>query len=97
MNTKSHHGDTEKGLVMRLTLHERYIFHLSGGYIEGSLVGNNTPEEAYMSLKGLTGQDFGYDARAWKKWFAENDIETAYQGLVRRSGKKRKELTEDDD
>jgi hypothetical protein len=30
-------------------------------------------ETAFNRLKQLTGQDFGYDAEAWKKWFKENN------------------------
>ena len=29
-------------------------------------------EKAYERLKQETGQDFGYDVEAWRKWFREN-------------------------
>lgn len=31
-----------------------------------------TREEAYEMLKERTGQDFGYDVDAWKKWLKAN-------------------------
>jgi hypothetical protein len=33
-------------------------------------------EHAHNRLKRLTGQDFGYDVKAWRRWFDENpDVE----------------------
>lgn len=29
-------------------------------------------EEVYEFLQKLTGQDFGYDQEAWRKWYREN-------------------------
>jgi hypothetical protein len=31
-----------------------------------------TREETLAILKLMTGQDFGYDVKAWRKWFDEN-------------------------
>ena len=31
-----------------------------------------TKEQAYKTLKAETGQDFGYDVDAWRKWLKEN-------------------------
>jgi N6-adenosine-specific RNA methylase IME4 len=28
-------------------------------------------EQAHSELKGMTGQDFGYDVKAWKQWFKD--------------------------
>ena len=40
-----------------------------------------TREEAYETLKWVTGEDFGYDIEAWERWFSENDLETAFKGV----------------
>ena len=37
---------------------------------------------AYARLKLITGEDFGYDARAWRRWFKRNDAQTALKGLI---------------
>jgi hypothetical protein len=29
-------------------------------------------EQAYLELKELSGEDFGYNARAWERWLDEN-------------------------
>jgi hypothetical protein len=29
-------------------------------------------EEAYLKLKKMTGQDFGYDVPKWRQWFKNN-------------------------
>ncbi len=29
-------------------------------------------QAAYATLKGMTGQDFGYDAQKWRAWMEEN-------------------------
>lgn len=81
---------------MRATLHDQCIFHLAGGHIEDSLYGNMTPQEALMALKNITSQDFGYDIEAWKKWFKENDLDTAYQGLTRHAKKKHNRSNKDE-
>ena len=39
-----------------------------------------TREDAYETLKECTDQDFGYDTKAWEKWFRENKPEVAWQG-----------------
>jgi hypothetical protein len=31
-----------------------------------------TPERAYAELMRLTGQDFGYDTKAWERWLDAN-------------------------
>jgi hypothetical protein len=31
-----------------------------------------TKEQALKVLQRMTGQDFGYDVKAWRKWFDEN-------------------------
>ena len=36
------------------------------------------PEEAYKLLKGLTGQDFGYDEKAWRDWYKATDEDSLY-------------------
>ena len=31
-------------------------------------------EEAHRLLKVLTGQDFGYDTKAWRAWLAQHNV-----------------------
>lgn len=35
-------------------------------------IGYMTREEAYLTLKEYTGQDFNYDVKAWAKWLKNN-------------------------
>jgi hypothetical protein len=45
-----------------------YLFYLTEKGDPGDLF-RPTPEAAYEKLKELTGQDFGHDAEAWRRWF----------------------------
>lgn len=39
-------------------------------------------DKAYKYLKHVTKQDFGYDAEAWAKWFAEEERPYRYFGSM---------------
>lgn len=36
-------------------------------------------EEAYNTLKALTGQDFGYDVKQWRNWFKNHPVSTNHK------------------
>lgn len=67
--------------MSRLTLEQILIFNLDQRISEDDRMTYMTREDAYETLKECTCQDFGYDAKAWKKWFRENEFEVAWKGL----------------
>lgn len=57
------------------------------GFENYYLLGLNSKDEhdrnqSYEVLKAISGEDFGYDAKAWTDWFDNNDYETAFKGLI---------------
>jgi hypothetical protein len=59
--------------MTRLTLGKLYLANLQERLPGGR--GHMTKEQAYEALKQYTGQDFGYDIKAWRKWLRENKKE----------------------
>lgn len=59
---------------MRLFPDERLLKNLQQKIPHGRR-GYIPHEEAYELLKAATGQDFGYDADAWKTWFKQNPLD----------------------
>jgi hypothetical protein len=57
---------------MRLTVEQILLRCLEGKMPQNSLAYMSV-EEAYEELKRDTGQDFGYDVKAWKQWFKTAD------------------------
>ena len=60
--------------MTRLTYIQLLVVNLKQGLPPGA-VGYCTKEEAYEGLKKRTGQDFGYDIRAWRRWLSKNMTE----------------------
>jgi hypothetical protein len=56
------------GGAMRIKPSEILLLNLEGKLSEQHRL-YRTKERAYEQLKHLTGQDFGYDAVAWREWF----------------------------
>jgi hypothetical protein len=44
-----------------------------------------SPAEALDMLKRVSGQDYGYDLKAWKQWLKENPPRTWQAALKRRA------------
>lgn len=60
---------------MRLTPLELVLANLEGKL--PTTHGWMSPEQALEKLRELTGVDFGFDARAWRKWVREQGGEQA--------------------
>ena len=65
---------------MRLMYHEGLMRVLEGTFPKKRR-GGPSKEEAYDELKQITGQDFGYDAVAWRRWFKGKSLKEAMPGL----------------
>ena len=63
---------------MRVTRYERLL----GCLAEHPAVPRVSRETAYEELKRLTGQDFGYDVKAWRQWF--KDAEDPFPNKAKR-------------
>jgi hypothetical protein len=57
--------------MTRLTPNQLFLENLEGKLPEGAW-GYMSKETAYKWLKQTTGQDFGYDAKAWRVWIRKN-------------------------
>lgn len=57
--------------MTRLTSYELLLANLIQSLRSGD-VGYMSREDAYARLKKETGQDFGFDVKAWRKWLREN-------------------------
>lgn len=57
--------------MTRLMPIQLLVVNLKQGLPPGA-VGYSTREEAYEELKKYTGQDFGHDIRAWRRWISKN-------------------------
>ncbi len=58
--------------MTRLLPYELIIENMKGS-LRKSMRGYSPKEEAYESLKKMTGMDFGYDIQAWEKWLKANN------------------------
>jgi hypothetical protein len=59
---------------MRLTPLRLLLYNLEGKIPSKVRRGYIPPEEAYRRLKELTGQDYGMDAKEWRKHVKEKDL-----------------------
>lgn len=64
----------------RLTIEQLLLASLGwdttlNGLLARPLFGYYDREVAYEVLKRETGQDFGYDVRAWRKWLKEHPLD----------------------
>jgi hypothetical protein len=57
---------------MRLTM-EQILLRCLSEKMNPINLAYRSREEAYEELKQETGQDFGYDVKAWKQWFKTAD------------------------
>jgi len=51
---------------------QKLLHALSGSWFQWRDRYYLTKEQALVLLKDYTGQDFGYDVEAWRRWFDEN-------------------------
>jgi len=58
---------------MRATPDELFIQNLEEAWPPGALY-YMPKEQALEELRHLTGEDFGYDANAWRQWFRKNSV-----------------------
>jgi len=58
--------------MSKVTFHQGLLLNLEGKVIPRTRRDYLPREKAYEMLKKDTGQDFGYDVKAWKKWLEEN-------------------------
>jgi hypothetical protein len=58
--------------MSRLALFEIYLGNLKQEIPKEMRRQDATREQAYEALKRATGQDFGYDAKAWEQWLKQN-------------------------
>jgi hypothetical protein len=57
---------------MRISPNKYLLYNLEGRFSEETSAYFLPKEKAYEALKKYTGQDFGYDVKAWKRWFRQN-------------------------
>jgi hypothetical protein len=58
----------EEKILSRLTFFQGLLLNLEQIFAKEQLREYLTREEAYKLLKEHTGQNFGYDAEAWREW-----------------------------
>ncbi len=65
---------------MRILPHKLYLLSLAED--EGLRRRNKLIDKqiAYLKLKELTGQDFGYDVTKWEEWMNNKSTEEIYSG-----------------
>jgi hypothetical protein len=63
---------TKEARMSRVSYYEILLASLAGDYPQFSGMVSISPEEAYQLLQQRTGQDFGFDIKAWEKWLDEN-------------------------
>ena len=68
---------------MHKTPIELLLANLDGSLNPRIRRGRLNPEEAHARLVSATGQDFGYDSAAWRKWLSENPERWRLQDLLR--------------
>jgi hypothetical protein len=77
--------------MSRMRLHELLLRNLAQT-IPQNRRGYMPREKAYEELKKHTLQDFGYDARAWKRWFKGKTMREAMPGAVQDPRKKEERI-----
>ena len=58
--------------MCRLTIFEIFLANLKQELPKTMRRQYSSKEKAYEALKRKSGQDFGYDAKAWERWLKEN-------------------------
>jgi hypothetical protein len=59
--------------MSRLTLYQILLLNLQGKLLPARRE-HLTKEQALAQLRERTGQDFGYDVDAWKRWLKERSL-----------------------
>lgn len=54
--------------MSRLTPEQYLLLNLEQQIPSDNDVHYLTREQAYQALKNMSGEDFGYDVKAWRKW-----------------------------
>jgi hypothetical protein len=63
--------------MTRASYYEILLASLDGDHPR--FLGMVSPEEAYQLLQQRTGQDFGFEIKAWEKWLDENEEDWRFE------------------